>query len=73
VPQPAGPMQSMPVWQDPPLQVPPVPQSVFALHALVVQKAAEQTSLTLVPQSAFEPQVAGLVHFALLHSTPVAH
>jgi hypothetical protein len=73
VPQPEGPVQSMPVWQLPPPQVPPLPQSAFALHALVVQKALEQTSLELVPQSALEPQLAGVVHFALLQSTPVAH
>jgi hypothetical protein len=73
VPQPAWPMQSMPVWQLPPLQVPPLPQSAFAPHALVVQKAVAHTSLALVPQSAFEPQLAGLVHLALLQSTPLAH
>jgi hypothetical protein len=54
------------------LHVPPLPQSAFALQALVVQKAVEHTSLVLVPQSAFEPQGTE-VHFALLHSTPVAH
>jgi hypothetical protein len=52
--------------------VPPLPQSAFVVQVFVVQNAAEQTSLVLVPQSAFEPQ-GTVVHFALLHGTPVGH
>ena len=73
VPHSTAPTHELPVWQLPPPQVPPLPQSAFAEQALVVQVAEAQTSLALVPQSAFELQVAGGVHFALPHSTPVAH
>jgi hypothetical protein len=73
VPHSTCPTHAPPVWQLPPLHVPPLPQSAFAEQALVVQKAVAQTSAELVPQSAFELQLAGAVHFALAQSTPVAH
>ena len=73
VPQSNWPTHAPPVWQLPPPQVPPLPQSAFALQALVVHRAPEQTSLELVPQSAFELQLGGGVHFALPQSDPVAH
>lgn len=73
VPHSNCPTHAPPVLQLPPPQVPPVPQSAFALQALVVQKAFEQTSLVLVPQSAFELQLGGGVHFAVLQRLPVPH
>jgi hypothetical protein len=72
VPQLAAPTHSSPVWHLPPPQIPPLPHSEFAVQALAVQVAPEQTLVEPVPQSAFVTQGA-TVHFALLHSTPLGH